>query len=600
MATFVQGWIRPGVYVKQTRGPGAAQLPSSFVAALIGHGADRYTISSKEITSDGSLLQVLDSDRNVASITSIKVNNIDVASNKYSIANAGNLPFGSANIAWAAGQAPASGTKYYVTYVAYRNPASDFDPVYVTDPLTQIDLYGAPAQSTADVLSGDSIKNNLSLGAYIANLNGATSWYSAQMCAFDNSTFGVTAAYGTSVGATGTAGSTGTELSLAINGEAAQAITVAAGLTGAAMAEAIQDGVRALTAANSALQAAYDQFTATYDAGNDQFTLTSGMVGSVSAVVVSAGVLASDLKLGVAAGGVETAGSGATLLNLASEAGLQTAFTQVLAKLELVDAYVLIPLFPMVSGGLNNGLISVFKTHVENMRSVPAQKWRVGLLGPQKNSDTGTNPETKYITAAGVLGLNAFAYVAPATSKFVYGGVEFTLPAWAIASAVGGIMSNPIYGSSEPIAGKQVTGFTEIKDTFNTTQRNLMGTAGVLMIDNELGTPAIIQDLTTDQSNAVASQLKFTRAGDYVSKSLRLILRKLYINVNNLGDTTLSNIRASLKMILQQMVWLNIINDFEVKKVAKNGSDSRQVDVCVDIQLVPDVSWIYVDLGVNL
>jgi hypothetical protein len=127
-----------------------------------------------------------------------------------------------------------------------------------------------------------------------------------------------------------------------------------------------------------------------------------------------------------------------------------------------------------------------------------------------------------------------------------------------------------------------------------------MGNAGVLMIDSELGTPAVIMDLTTDQTTAVNSQLKFTKAADYVSKSLRLILRRIYINTRNLGPSTLSAISATVRMVLQQMVWLGIINDFSGLSVTRNGSDSRQVDVSVEILLTPDVSWIFVSLGVSI
>ena len=221
-------------------------------------------------------------------------------------------------------------------------------------------------------------------------------------------------------------------------------------------------------------------------------------------------------------------------------------------------------------------------------------------MGAQKNTDTGTNPETKYITSAAALGTNALAYVAPATAKFIYGGLEYTLDGYSIAAAIAGIMTNPNYGPGEPIAGKQVVGFSEIKDKFNTTQKNLMGGAGILMIDSEMGAPAIIMDLTTDQSTPVLSQLKFTRAADYVSKALRLILRRMYINTNNLGTATLANIGTSVKMILQQLAWLHIINDASDPVITKNSTEKRQVDIGVNIQLVPDVSWVYISLGVNL
>ena len=585
MAQFASGFIRPGVYVRQIAGQGAAQLPPTFIAALIGHGTDRFAVVDKEIVSSASTTDVLDAERNGVSIVGIKVNNIAVSASNYALVNSGSLPFGSASVTWSTGK-PAAGVSYYVSYVAYKNPGVDFEPLQLNDDMAnQLSYYGAPAISASEVLNGVYVQNNLSIGAYIGNVQGAKSWYSCQLNSFDTSTLGATMAAGKIVGATG---ATGTTFSINLNGDGAQTVTITAGLTGTALAAAVQSGVQGLVAANSALQAAYDQFTCGYT--GSALTLTSGMVGSTSAVVIS----------GAITGGTPTAGSGPTLLDLTDEPGLATATTQILTQLELLDCYVIVPLFPVVSGGINDSIVSLIEAHVTSMRELVTQKWRVALMGAQKNTDTGTNPEAKYIAAAAALGTNALAYVAPATAKFIYGGIEFVLDGYGIAAAVAGIMTNPNYGPGEPISGKPLVGFSEIKDKFNTTQKNLMGNAGILMIDSEMGSPAIIMDLTTDQSNAVNSQLKFTRAADYVSKSLRLILRRLYINTNNLGTGTMANIGTSVKMILQQLAWLNIINDFSDPVVSRNETDPRQVDLTVSIQLVPDVSWIYISLGVNL
>jgi len=595
MATFASGFIRPGVYVKQTAGPGAAQLPSSFISALIGQGSDRFTIFSKQIVSTGPATDdILDSDRNVAAITGVRLNNIDQLS-YCSILHTSNqgIPFNTVapKIHWSANK-PAAGVSYYVTYIAYKNPlAHDYDVALVSDLNTHLNYYGAAVQASHEIVNGNNLLNAISMGADIEKNNGATSWYAAQLNPFNETTLSTAAAVATVTGAVGTTGATGTVFTVNLNGDGAQSVSVAAGITGANLAEYLLQAVHALTATNPALQAAYDYFDVDYIGGSNTFIVYSGMAGSNSSVVVTGTALT---------GGTPAVGTGPTMFDLTDEAGLLTALQQVLAKLELLDAWVIIPCFPAIIGGINASLVPVIDAHVAAMRDIATQKWRVALLGAQQGTDTGTNPETKYINTATAMGSNALGVVAPSTAVYTYNGLDFTLDGWSIAAAVAGVMTNPVYGAGEPIAGKNLVGFSSIKDVFNTTQKNTMGTAGVLMIDNEIGVPAIIQDLTTDQSNAVNSQFKFTRAADYVAKSLRLILRKLYINTNNLGDATMSNIGSSIKMILQQMVWLHIINDFSDPQVAKNGSDPRQVDVVVSIQLVPDVTWIYVNLGVNL
>ena len=618
MATFAPGFTRPGVYVKEVPGQGAPQLPPTFVAAFIGHGSDRFTVTDQAMISvgpngaTGNDSQVLDSEHNIASITSVKTsNNLLIDPSSYTLVNSGAIPFGNASIKFNPGTAPLTGATFYVTYVAYKNPlGDDFGPkVYNEDMLGQLAFHGAPAMTANPIINGVYVANNVSLGAYISTVQGAQSWYSCQLNNFDTNTRDVAPSYGTSLGGTGATGSTATALTLFINNDyVAQTISIPASVTGITAAAAIQAAVQNLTAYNPALQAAYDEFTAGIT-GSNQLILTSGMAGTNSSVIVT-GAAAVGLKLGTANGGVQTGGTGPTFLDLTAEPGLFTATQQALKFLESVDAYVIVPLFPIVSGGINTSILPIVAAHVALQRGLTIQKWRVAILSAQKNTDTGTNPEAKYVTTAKALFAaagtgddrvaNALAYVSPGTGKVTYGGISYTLDGYAMAAAIAGIMTNPALAASSPISGKPLSGFSEIKDRFNPTQIKLMGNAGVLMIDSEMGAPAPIMDLTTDQTNAVLSQLKFTRAADYVAKSLRTILRSMYTNVNNLGQDTLAAIGTSIKMILQQMAWLHIINDFSAPSVVKDSLDPRQVNVGLNIQLVPDVSWIYIALGVNL
>lgn len=604
MASFSSSWVRPGVYVDQTTAISAPALPTSFAAAFIGHGSDRFTVSRKAIVSDGSSAQVLDAARNVISISSVSYKNQVVSSANYSVANTGVIPFGAANIAWSSGT-PTAGDTYYVTYIAYKNPKTDFASYGFTEFSDFLSFYGTPSASSSEVLSETYVRNNMSLAAYIASRHGMGQFFGQQLNAFDESTTDTAATLGKVVG--GSSPTTtlvgAAQFNINLNGDGVQVVSLAADATrdtGAEIATAVQAAVRALTANNSALQAAYDNFTCAF---TTVYTVTSGMGGSNSSVVFTdkdADTTASAVLKVTAATGTPTAGTGPTFLDLTSEAGLLTSVTQALARLLLANVWAVIPLFPVVSGGVNTSLIAVIKAHIVAARGVTEKKWRVALLGGQRNSDAGASPHTKYITTQGVMGHRAMVYIAPSTCVFTYSGVDFTLDGWGVASAIGGIVSNPAYDAGEPLSGKEMIGFSSITDPFSGTQKSLMGSAGVLMIDSELGTPAIIMDLTTDQSSNVNSQLKFTRSGDYVSISLVQILRKLYINTRNIGSTTLASIKGSTKMILQQLASLHIINDFTDLQVSRDGIDARQININVQVRLTPDVSWILVSLSLSL
>lgn len=99
-----------------------------------------------------------------------------------------------------------------------------------------------------------------------------------------------------------------------LNGDGVQTITVANGLTGAALASAIQSAVRGLTAANPYLQAAYDGFQATVGASNI-FTFRSGISGTTNDAATNTGTVV------VAASGANTLAANLNMLAGTSTTG---------------------------------------------------------------------------------------------------------------------------------------------------------------------------------------------------------------------------------------------------------------------------------------
>ncbi len=100
----------------------------------------------------------------------------------------------------------------------------------------------------------------------------------------------------------------GETLTIDLDGDGAQTITLAANTTGAAIAADIQAQVRALTAAAPANQGAFDNFVCTYNASTGSYKLLSGSNTATSAVAVTGGTGQATLKLD-AAGGVTSSGA---------------------------------------------------------------------------------------------------------------------------------------------------------------------------------------------------------------------------------------------------------------------------------------------------
>lgn len=99
-----------------------------------------------------------------------------------------------------------------------------------------------------------------------------------------------------------------------LNGDGVQTVTVANGLTGTALAGAIQSAVRSLTAVDPYLQGAYDGFEATVGASNI-FTFRSGLSGTTNDASTNTGSVV------VAANGADTLAANLNMLAGTSTAG---------------------------------------------------------------------------------------------------------------------------------------------------------------------------------------------------------------------------------------------------------------------------------------
>lgn len=132
-----------------------------------------------------------------------------------------------------------------------------------------------------------------------------------------NSAAPITGVRGNVVGSAASATTTAAgnlSFNINLNGDGAQTVTVAAGLTGAALATAIQNGVRSLTPADPFRTAAYTGFTAAVNAGGF-FTFTSGLAGVTNNTTAGSGAVV------VTANGADTLGANLNMLAGTSTTG---------------------------------------------------------------------------------------------------------------------------------------------------------------------------------------------------------------------------------------------------------------------------------------
>ena len=121
-----------------------------------------------------------------------------------------------------------------------------------------------------------------------------------------------------------------------LNGDGVQTVTVAAGLTGAPLASAIQTAVRALLPTDPFKGSAYTGFTSSFDTVTQTFTFTSGntgvanIAGSTGTVVVTtagADTLAANLEMRAADAPVSTTGTDFLIADPVGSSTFSTAMT---------------------------------------------------------------------------------------------------------------------------------------------------------------------------------------------------------------------------------------------------------------------------------
>jgi hypothetical protein len=277
---------------------------------------------------------------------------------------------------------------------------------------------------------------------------------------------------------------------------------------------------------------------------------------------------------------------------------LYTGVKDALPLLEQIDTYCIVPMVPVATTLADSlPLITALKNHVVTMSGILVRRERIAVVGVPAGTDVTSNPETNvYKPLASTFSLSRICVVAPSDAKITFNSTSCSVDGSYIAAMVAGIITNSNVDAGEPITGKVLSGFTEIKDKFTDLQKTKLGNAGVLMClpTPEVATANIILDLTTNPTSILDSSIKIQRINDVVTKSLRTTLHRLYINTRNLGASTLASISSSTQTLLLQFVNQRVIVDFRDLKVTQNLQDPRQVDVEFKMRPTFEVNYIYV------
>lgn len=277
-------------------------------------------------------------------------------------------------------------------------------------------------------------------------------------------------------------------------------------------------------------------------------------------------------------------------------------FREVLTKLEkLSNIYVVVPM------SLTTDIHADALAHVLQMSAIAVGKERqlfIGASGSIGDSDTaGTlvymagNPSNQRRTL--VVGVDADP------EGIIQRGTMLLDNSHIAAMVAGKVCGTTLYAST--ITGDGLVGASIPDEYWNSTEMNLLATAGITVIISRNSYVTVRHALTTDQTSADTAEISVVSGLDRVIKATRSFLESRFIGRGLLIDTALlGSIESGVASI-----WTRLVDDGEIEeygttndpttgqipiKVTQNATEPRQVDVVGAVKLKYPMVWMKVQL----
>ncbi len=267
-----------------------------------------------------------------------------------------------------------------------------------------------------------------------------------------------------------------------------------------------------------------------------------------------------------------------------------TQFRNAIDKLLTVeDINIVVPLSP------NPSLFSFLETHVNLASSVTERKERTGIVGLEGSPDVTTVGNF----AEALADKRMVLVYPPSAVRFVgTNQTASTLDGSFIAAAIAGIRTSREFDVADPLTRKELTGFESIEDTLLRTEKNLLTSKGVLVIDTVSTIPRVRHGVTTDPTTVENREYSVVEIIDFVGVSSRELLEAIYIGQKILVDTP-SQVRSTINAILSDLVSREIIVDFKDIQSSINNLDPTQIDVSFAIRPVFPLNFIFITFSLS-
>jgi hypothetical protein len=167
-----------------------------------------------------------------------------------------------------------------------------------------------------------------------------------------------------------------------------------------------------------------------------------------------------------------------------------------------------------------------------------------------------------------------------------------------LAAAIAGLRINGNNDVATPLLRQQLYPFTTAATNLLRTDKLELRDGGVTVVELQNGLVRITEDTTTDRSTIDNQEFSVTEIVDFVATTCSTLLNSIFIGVKILSNTT-SIVTATVQVLLNNLIALNILTDYQNVQVQVNKLDPRQIDISFEVAPVYGLRYISVTFSLE-
>ncbi len=237
-------------------------------------------------------------------------------------------------------------------------------------------------------------------------------------------------------------------------------------------------------------------------------------------------------------------------------------------------------------------------SHVVNASQPLEGNFRTAMIGfdPALTTVASAISSAQGVAASG-LG-RRFLMPWPPAVNTTLGGNPAQLDGSFLAAAIAGLRINGNNDVATPLLRQFLFPFTTAAVNLMRTTKLQLRDGGVTVVELQNGNVLITEDTTTDRSTVDNEEFSVTEIVDFTATTTKTLLNSIFIGVKILSNTT-SIITATIQVLLNNLIALNIISNYQNVTAQVSPLDPRQIDVSFEIAPVYGLRYISVQFSLE-